>query len=186
VGFDGTEDALLGQLSSSELKDASVEEYPVLTYFDPKQRSLLQNLQGHNNDVKAVNLAKTADDRLVIEAEFFKPLRSPHEVLVHLKTIGADGGRPSTWRFVKRDGKFYFNNRPFSDGNFAHQVRQKTFWLSLPFEALGEPKALLIGVELMRKGTTVAKSAYRLVEIVPSPTRLPTLPAEGPWAESLR
>jgi LmbE family N-acetylglucosaminyl deacetylase len=170
VGFDGTED---GFLNSRGLKSVSVEEYPVLRYFDPQHRSLLKNLQGHNNGVKAVRLAIAEEDRLAIEVEFFRPFRSPHEVLVHLKTIGAEDEAPVTWRFIKRDGEIHLNERTLPEGPLTHRVGQRAFSLSLPLEVLGDPKAFLIGVELRRKGITFAKSAYRLVELSRSPFQMP-------------
>jgi len=166
LGLNGKEE-FLSPLNPTELKGASVEEQPMLRYFDPQHRSLLKNLQGHGNGVRAVRLAIAEKSSLKIEVEFFKPLRSPHEALIHLKTIGAPA--PAAWQFVKRDGEIFLNGRSLKGGPFSCLMGQSSLSLSLPLEVLGGPKAFLIGVELRRKGITFAKSAYRLVEVAQPP-----------------
>lgn len=138
---------------------------PLLCYLDPKQRTLLRNLRG-DNAIQAINLMRTSDERLVIEVAFRRALRPLHQVLVHLKTIEEDESAPLRWELLpEASGRPFVNGVPFRDELFSCGAR----WLrlSLPFEQLGEPRAFLIGVELRRKGLTLARSAYRLVEVSP-------------------
>ncbi|OGF54499.1 MAG: hypothetical protein A2Z21_07265 [Candidatus Fraserbacteria bacterium RBG_16_55_9] len=150
-----------------EVPTLSLPEDQTLSYPDPKQYTLVGSLRGYN-DIKAVHLTMTADERLVIEVEFFDVLHSSNDVLVHLRTIGVDASLPAEWRFLRADGKLYLNGELLVDSQFTQTARQNAFWLSLPVETLGNPQAFLIGAKLMRKDVTFSKAAYRLVEITPS------------------
>jgi len=151
------------------------EEHPLLCYLDPKQRVLLRNLRG-DNAIQAVNLIRTTDERLVIEVALRRALRPLHGVFVHLKTIGEDGSAPLKWELPpEASGRLLVNGVPLRDERFNYGAR----WLrlSLPFKELGEPRAFLIGVELKRKGLTLARSAYRLVEVSPRSAAITVKPS---------
>lgn len=154
---------LFGEVPTLQLPQ---EDY-TLTYPDPKQSIFLGSMRGYN-DIKAVHLTTTAEDRLVIEVEFFETLRPTNDVLVHLKTLGAELSTSTEWRFLRTGGKLYLNGEPFVGSEVVQNVRQNFYWLSLPLEKLGNPQAFLIGAELMRSGVTFSRAAYRLVELIPA------------------
>lgn len=161
---------LLGEIPTLQLGNGgSLDGYPAISYPDPKQSGLLSRLNGHN-DIKAVKLALTAEGLLNIEVETFSLLRPTDEVLIHLKTFSLDGSLPTMWRFLQAGRRLYLNGEPLRDLKVTHEARQNTFRLSLPLERLGSPQAFVIGAELMHKGVTFSKAAYRLVEITPSPS----------------
>ncbi len=161
---------LFGSVPTLKLfDDGSSQPEFWLSYPDPREHTLLGGIRGEN-DIRMVRLAKTPDDALVIEVEFFNPLRSTSAVFLHIKTIGGDGALPSTWRFVRSQGRLYLNGELLRDLRIAHDIHQRTFWLRLPLERLGDPPAIMLGAELLRGGMTISKSAYRLIELSPAPS----------------
>jgi LmbE family N-acetylglucosaminyl deacetylase len=154
---------LFGEIPLLQLHDLDSS----LSYPDPKQSGFLGGLRGYN-DIKAVHLTSTADEHLVIEVELFEDLRPTNDVFLNLKTLAAHATTPSNWRFLRSDGVLYVNGERLWDPEIRHTVRRNVFWLSLSLERLGKPQAFLIGVELVRRGITFSKAAYRLVELAPA------------------
>lgn len=164
-----SEDRGIAELLSEDGDSASEIASPIVTYLDPRHRTLLRNLHRYN-DIRALHLTIEADARLSIEVECFERLHPHNQILIHLKTVDSHDDAPTTWRFLRTTRGLTLNEGPVEKADIATSTGMKSFRLSVPLEMLGLPTAFLVGAELLRRGLTFAKSAYRLVELAQVPT----------------
>lgn len=148
------------------ISDNEPEDEAFLSYLDPKQKSIMASLKRYT-DIKSVNLTKK-DGMIEIGVNFFNRLRSANEVRIHINPLAIskkNSGNTQAHIFERRRNKLYRNEKivPQSSSiKSSEDANSFTLILSLP--ELGNPNKLLIGVELLRKGITFAKSAHRLIE----------------------
>ena len=160
---------LVEQLADDERGNALSEPgEPMVSYLDPRHRSLVRNLQRYN-DIRALHLSIDGDQLLSVEVECSGRLHPHNQVLIHLKTIDGHRDMPTSWRFLRTSRGLTLNGQPVDDPSVAPSTGMRTFRVRVPLERIGPPTAFLVGAELARRGTTFAKSAYRLVELTHVP-----------------
>ncbi len=140
-------------------RPSTADEEPMISYTDPRRRSLLRDLKRYN-DIRALHLQRTSSGRLVIEIELFDQLRPSNRVMLHLRPFSGAGGYPEPMRFVI-DG----TGRPRRRAQRASHPRSIRF--ELPEDALADAHTMVLGAELQRNGITFAKAAYRVVDLNP-------------------
>ncbi|MFO8033926.1 MAG: PIG-L family deacetylase [Candidatus Bipolaricaulota bacterium] len=147
----------------------SAEEEPMVSYTDPRRRSLLRDIKRYN-DIRALHLQHAGRGRLAIEVELFDRLRPANHVLIHLRAFGEGVTLPASLRLAIGGGELSAASGELPPGaEFAAQPR--TVRLELPIEELGSPDSVLVGGELQRNGITFAKAAYRMVDLTTSANR---------------
>ena len=159
-----SEDRGIAELVSEEGGPASELASPIVSYLDPRHRSLLRNLHRYN-DIRALHLAVDDGQRLSIEVECFERLHPHNQIMIHLKTVDVDEHASTSWRFLRTTRGLTLNDASVEQAGIATSTGLRSFRLSLPLETLGSPTAFLVGAELLRRGLTFAKSAYRLVAL---------------------
>ena len=161
----------IAELVSGDGASSPEASSPIVSYLDPRHRRLLGNLHRYN-DIRALHLALEDAHRLSIEVECFERLHPHNQILVHLKTVDGDDNVPTSWRFLRTTRGLTLNEQPVERAGISSSTGMKTFRLSIPLDDLGSPTAFVVGAELLRRGLTFAKSAYRLVELTQVPEEI--------------
>lgn len=143
--------------ASEAPRPSTVDEEPMISYTDPRRRSLLRDLKRYN-DIRALHLQCTSSGRLVIEIELFDRLRPTNHIMLHLRPFSERASYPEPTRLMAKGGSRHRRRNPR-----ASHPRSVRF--EVPEDALQDAQALMLGAELQRNGITFAKAAYRVVDL---------------------
>ncbi len=139
------------------------EDEPMLTYTDPRRRSLLRDIKRYN-DIRALHFQRKSGGRLAIGVELFDLLRPANHVLLHVRPFGDSVALPQPVRLVVGGGRLSAASGTVPAGS-TFAVDPRSVHVEFPVEEVGSPDTVLVGAELQRNGITFAKAAYRLVDL---------------------
>jgi len=142
------------------------DEEPMVSYTDPRRRSLLRDIKRYN-DIRALHFHHTAPGYLAVEVELFDRLRPANHVVVHLRPFAGGVALPAPLQLDLGGSRNTEPEKRLPPGS-TFSARPRAVRVELPLAELGAPDSLLIGAELQRNGITFAKAAYRMVDLVGS------------------
>lgn len=147
-------------------REQRLEEDAVLSYLDPKQRSIMANIRRYN-DIRSVDLYQS-NGHLNIRVNLFNPVHPANDPRINIKPVcRLEKARENNFSyfFKWRDSQLFLNGKTDYPQSVKWEKGRKFFTLTLPLSSLENPEKILLGVELLRDNTPFARCAFRLVEL---------------------